>query len=215
MVTKENYPILLVEKIFNGRKDLDLQEITEDLCAGLNYGLCLLSEREHKIISSIYFQQKSIATVCRDDKVTTDFVLALEKNALKKLRQDVIAGYILNGIDGFTRIREAKAYRLGFTSGYAAGTENREILYWEQEQISPSIHNLNLPTRAFTCLRHAGVRTIRDCIELKNPLRVRDLGLVSARNIASALKAAGIVGTQWDEYLQEEENENETRKDLD
>lgn len=173
----------------------------------MNYALYLLTDREQCVIKALHIDKIPLSRLCGDENMTAEFVMLIERNAIKKFNQPNIAGYILNGIVGFTTIQENKAYRLGFECGYSAGVENRKIISMEEETFSPLIEELNLPKRALNCLKKAGVVTINDCIKIKAPMRISFLGITGAKQIAVALKEKGIVGTQWDEYIEDSESE--------
>ena len=62
---------------------------------------------------------------------------------------------------------------------------------------------MGLSTRAYNCLFFAGCRFVSDVVRLRGEqiLQMRNLGKVTAAEIAGALENLGIRGTDWDLYL--------------
>ena len=93
------------------------------------------------------------------------------------------------------------AYLLGYRAGYQdalAGKDNKP----ENIPADP-IEVLALSTKTYNCLRHAGLRYVSDVAALtaENIYRMRNLGKVTANEVATALQSFGIHGTDWDLFL--------------
>ena len=94
-----------------------------------------------------------------------------------------------------------KAYILGYRAGYQDGIMGKEK---EVVKTPPDpIEILELSTRAYNCLYHAGLRHISDVAALQEQkiIQMRNLGKVTANEIALALHKHGIYGTEWDLFL--------------
>ena len=91
-----------------------------------------------------------------------------------------------------------KAYLLGYRAGYQDAMEGRGK---ETQTIPPDpIEVLPLSTRAYNCLHFAGLRYVSEVAALPEQkiLQMRNLGKVTANEIAHALHQYGIHDTDWD-----------------
>ena len=91
-----------------------------------------------------------------------------------------------------------KAYILGYRAGY------RDGIIGKKNEIPPEpIEALALSTRAYHCLHYAGWRFVSEVAALKEPqiIQMRNLGKVTANEIALSLQKHGIYGTDWDLFL--------------
>ena len=93
----------------------------------------------------------------------------------------------------------AKGYRLGYLDGYRDGAGQECPL----EIPDLPLEYLGLSARARNSLTQAGMTRIRD-VASANRTRIRymrQLGPKSADEVARALQAMGIRGTDWDLFL--------------
>ena len=91
-----------------------------------------------------------------------------------------------------------KAYILGYRAGYQDAVSGKDI---ERPQVPPDpIEVLTLSTRAYNCLYFAGLRYVADVAAAKESkiVQMKNLGKVTANEIAMALHRHGIHGTDWD-----------------
>ena len=94
-----------------------------------------------------------------------------------------------------------KAYILGYRAGYEDAMEGKEK---ESIQIPPEpIETLPLSTRAYHCLHFAGLRYISEVAALPEQkiMQMKNLGKITANEIALALHKHGIYGSEWDLFL--------------
>lgn len=100
-----------------------------------------------------------------------------------------------------------KGYSLGYQTGYADGRNDAihgvDPAYVSDDILKLPIQDMDLSSRAFNCLVRAGYKYIGDVAALRDTqIRVmRNLGKVSANEIAQALRSYGILHTDWDLYL--------------
>ena len=94
-----------------------------------------------------------------------------------------------------------KAYLLGYRAGYQDGLDQK-IRGAETIPADP-IEILSLSTRACNCLRFAGLRYVSEVAALpaEKIYKMRNLGEVTANEIALALHKYGICGTDWELFL--------------
>ena len=89
-----------------------------------------------------------------------------------------------------------KAYLLGYRAGYQDAMQGKVT-----KEIPPDpIEILSLSTRAYNCLHYAGLRYISEVAALPEQkiIQMKNLGKVTANEIALALQKQGIYGTDWD-----------------
>ena len=101
-----------------------------------------------------------------------------------------------------------EAYRRGYLQGYRAGYQDAKegksgIVMDSDDAAELPIGAMGLSTRAYNCLFFAGCRFVSDVVKLRDLqiLQMRNLGKVTAREIAGVLENLGIRGTDWEAYL--------------
>lgn len=75
--------------------------------------------------------------------------------------------------------------------------------YASNEVLNQPIESLNLSTRAHSCLRLARCKRVGDVVRLTDEdiSTMRQLGKVSANEIAVAIKTLNIEHSAWEKYL--------------
>ena len=103
---------------------------------------------------------------------------------------------------------EKEAYRKGYLQGYRAGyqdaKEGKSGIVMDSDAVAElPLGAMGLSTRAYNCLFFAGCRFASDAAGLSGSqiLQMRNLGKVTAGEIARALEKLGIHGTDWEAYL--------------
>ena len=97
-----------------------------------------------------------------------------------------------------------KGYLLGYRAGYQDGKSGKNRIVFEMDSVATyPIEVLGLSTRAYNCLRIAGCRYAADVAKLEEGRirRMRNLGKLTAAEIAQTLIRFGIHGTEWEYYL--------------
>ena len=94
-----------------------------------------------------------------------------------------------------------RAYLLGYCNGYNDGIRGRE-----REGMPPPsepIETLEISPRAYNCLHCAGFRYLSEVAALPECeiRKMRNLGKITANEIALALHKSGITGTDWELFL--------------
>ena len=105
-------------------------------------------------------------------------------------------------------LKELEAYRKGYLQGYRMGYQDGKtgksgIVMESDDMAELPIGAIGLSTRAYNCLFFAGCRIVRDIAGLNETqiFQMRNLGKVTAAEIAAALHSLGIRGTDWEIYL--------------
>ena len=108
----------------------------------------------------------------------------------------------------YSTTEEKEAYRKGYLQGYRAGyqdaKEGKSGIVLESDAVEElPIGAMGLSTRAYNCLFFAGCRFVSDVVRLRGAqiLQMRNLGKVTAAEVAETLENLGIRGTDWDLYL--------------
>lgn len=90
-----------------------------------------------------------------------------------------------------------KAYLLGYRAGYQDAVSGKG----NETKIPPEpIEVLSLSTRAYNCLHFTGLRYISEVAALPEQkiIQMKNLGKITANEIALAMQKHGIYGTDWD-----------------
>ena len=92
-----------------------------------------------------------------------------------------------------------KAYILGYRAGFQDAARGAETPHLPPDPVEV----LMLSTRAFNCLRFAGLRYVSEVATLPEQkiIQMKNLGKITANEIALALHSHGISGTDWDLFL--------------
>ena len=91
-----------------------------------------------------------------------------------------------------------KAYLMGYRAGYGDAVSGKKE---PTTQVPPDpIEVLPLSTRAYNCLYFAGLRYVSEVAALPEQkiMQMKNLGKVTANEIAQVLQNRGIYGTEWD-----------------
>lgn len=160
-----------------------------DVSKGIDYALSTLSEREQEILFMRYEKEMTLKCIGENLDLTRSRIQQIVQKALRKLRHPYRASYIKYGFEGYTqRLEKDKKARAA------------QRLFNERQ--TGCIDELNLSVRAYNCLRRRGISTIAECATYEgDPLKIRNLGIHSVREVALALKEYGIKDTVWDDFL--------------
>ena len=110
----------------------------------------------------------------------------------------------MNKLEQNTRETYRRGYRQGYRAGYQDAKEGKSGIVMDSDAVAElPIGAMGLSTRAYNCLHRFGCRFVSDVVKLSNLqiLQMRNLGKVTAREIAGALENLGIRGTDWEAYL--------------
>jgi len=207
----ETYPYNLLVAI-KGLAEREIPVVlTEDHWAGLHYVLSLLEERERGILLQRYEEGKSRSAIAEDFDITAERVRQVENKACRKLQRLPNWNYIYYGVAGYLRKIATTEYNRGYSRGYEEGygdgvkdgTKGKERNYGTNELLNRPVEHLNLSMRAQNCLKLTNCKKIGDVVRLDEDeiRKMRQLGKVTANEIAQALKKLGIEHSAWDEYL--------------
>ena len=207
----ESYPYNLLVAI----KGLAEREIpvtlTQDHWAGLTYVLGLLEDREKGILLMRYEEGKSRSEIGAEYDISPERVRQVESKACRKLQRLPNWNYIYYGVAGYLRKVASTEYNRGYSSGYEEGYKDgvkdgasgvvRD--YGSNELLNQPVEYMNLSMRAQNCIKLSRCTRIGDIVRMDtDQIRcMRQLGKVTANEIAQALKQLGVGHSVWDEYL--------------
>lgn len=202
-----NYPYNLLFAV-KGQTDLNVPGIlTYDIRYGIQYALSTLENVEQTLLHTRYYDGKSPSETAMILHETEEWVKYTEAKALRKLRLFSRWGYIQYGIAGFLKKETDTAYHKGYQTGYRdaiANTTEKAAQYTSSEDVfTLPIQYLNLSSRAFNCLYRHGYTRIGEIISLDadSIQKMRNLGKISANEIACALTKLGIRDSAWAQFL--------------
>lgn len=211
-LSSDEYPLNLITAIIGQTKRSVPEPFTSDHWAGLQYVLSLLDEREQGILKQRYCEKLSRSVIAATYGITPERVRQIEVKACRKLQRVPNWNYIAYGVAGYLRKVTASEHSKGFTAGYRAGYQDgqkdaalgvqRE--YGSDEVMNQPVESLNLSVRAHNCLVAAHCKRVGDVVRLtaEEIATMRQLGKVSANEIAMAIKRHGIEHSAWEKYLQ-------------
>ena len=108
----------------------------------------------------------------------------------------------------YSTTEEKGVYRKGYLQGYRAGYQDAkegksEIAIVSADVAGLPIGAMGLSTRAYNCLHRFGCRFASDVASLSQIqiLQMRNLGKITAGEIAGVLEDLAIHGTHWETYL--------------
>ena len=99
---KQPYPLNMLLTLLD-ETTLEVPELTDDVIAGLEYALSMLTDREREVLYQRYEERKTYSTIGTIFQVTASTVQKNEYSAFRKLRHRQVMGYILYGKDGFAQ----------------------------------------------------------------------------------------------------------------
>lgn len=189
---KEPYPknlILSIQVTAVHEIQLPIEDITDDIKAGLDYALSTLSEREQEIVRLRYQERLPLREIGLAIGVTTERIRSLGDRILRKLREPRVLGYIKYG-----------------KYGYEALVAQREEERWKADvsnQLQMNLEELDLTIRSFNCLKKRGCNTVGDIVKLTEEeiIETKNLGRKSMIEIAEKLRSIGVHNTVWDDFI--------------
>lgn len=176
--------------------------LAKDTVSGAIYAVSTLDAEEQTVLLFLCQDQLTYDDITEKMGISLESIKALEKAALRKLRQPSRWNYIQYGVAGYLRLRLAKerdeAYRRGFAAGYQKrqtekGLKSVTVTNMPVEMMELSYHSLS-------CLKRAGLHTVGELIALpeEHIRRIRGIGKKTAAEIANALWKLGVVCPPWD-----------------
>ena len=192
-ILKEEYPqniLILVQQELESRGiDTSWDVITEDICAGVDYALGMLADRENEILRMRYIEHKTLAAIGQVYGVTKTAVGSTEAKAIHKLCRAPLFGYLKYGKNAY----EDKCKRI----------EKERQIGISDEVRNTHISELEFSIRIENALLRAGYFTVKDIASLTEQqiLDIKNLGKKEHREIAYRLQALGVSGTQWKYFI--------------
>lgn len=205
------YPYNLLLAIKGQADRVVPDNLTDDHLAGLNYALSTLEDRERDILLQRYRDKHSRSKMAIDLNIIPERVRQIEIKACRKLQRYPYWNYISLGVAGYVKKVATSEYNRGYSTGYEEGYKDGSLDgtkgiahdYASHEILNQPIESLSLSVRAQNCLKIAGCKRIGDVVRLSDEKisTMRQLGKISANEIAQAIKALNIQHSAWDKYL--------------
>ena len=205
------YPYNLLTTIVGQTDLVQPDTMTTDRCLGLQYALATLEEREQEVIRKRFEDRQSRSEIGQALGISVERVRHIENKAIIKLRYPTRWSYIKLGVGGYMSHRVQEAQRKGYHEGYNAGYKNGvydtqhgvTLTSQDNEQFRLPIECMAISTRARSCLMCAHLYTIGDVASVSGDRirTMRNLGKVTAAEIAKALQEMGIHHTEWEPYI--------------
>lgn len=189
---KEPYPknlILSIQVTAVHEIQLPIEDITDDIKAGLDYTLSTLSEREQEIVRLRYQERLPLREIGLAIGVTAERIRSLGDRILRKLREPRVLGYIKYGKYGYEAL--------------VAQREEEKRKADVSNQLQMNLEELDLTIRSFNCLKKRGCNTVGDIVKLTEEeiIETKNLGRKSMIEIAEKLRSIGVHNTVWDDFI--------------
>ena len=189
---KEPYPrnlflTLAADKWYSVQIPVD--DITEDMVAGLEYALSTLPPRDQKVIELRYAQKMTYTAIAKEFDVTGERIRTLEHRSIARLHHPPLIGYIKYGKQGY----DERCKKI------ALEKERR----YSEDKYQRRISELNISVRPINRLIAKGYETVKDIVELTEDeiISIKDLGKKSIVEVAVELENLGITNTNWNKFI--------------
>ena len=189
---KEPYPrnlflTLAADKWYSIQISVD--DITEDMIAGLEYALSTLPPRDQKVIEMRYAQKMTYTAIAKEFDVTGERIRTLEHRSISRLHHPPLIGYIKYG----KRAYEERCKKLVLEK------EQR----YSEDKYQHRISELKISVRPINRLIAKGYETVKDIVELTEDeiMSIKDLGKKSIVEVAVELENLGITNTNWSKFI--------------
>ena len=166
-----------------------MDNITEDMVAGLEYALSTLPPRDQKVVEMRYAQKMTYTAIAIEFDVTSERIRTLEHRSIAKLHHPPLIGYIKYGKQGYVeRCKRIEAEK-----------EKR----YDEDKYLRRISELNISVRPINRLIAKGYETVKDIVELTEDeiVSIKDLGKKSIVEVAVELESLGITDTNWSRFI--------------
>ena len=205
------YPYNLLASLVKDQELTLPDTLSADRSRGLQYALSTLEPIEYEILMYRYHDHMTLPKIAEIYSRSVERIRQHEHKALRKLRMPARWNYIKYGVAGYWQYRKKIYYDMGYTNGYNDGyttgrmdeRNGKEEAYKNNPILGLTIENLGLSTRAFQCLRKLNCDRIGDVAlkEADDIWRTRNMGKITADEIARALRKHDITGTAWDQFI--------------
>ena len=189
---KESFPLNLLLMLKEDRwlgEHIPVDNINEDIKAGLEYVISTLPVRDQRVIKMRYIEKKTYSAIALELDVSVERIRALDHRAVQRLLRPQLLGYIKYGLKEYEN-RQVRA------------KEERDKKY-TADKYQIRIIEMDIDIRAQNRLIAKGYDKAKDIIDLTEEEinNIRALGEKSKANVAIALKNLDINGTAWSQYL--------------
>lgn len=212
IIRKKPYPNNLLFAAL-GLKESEIPNgITDDICAGIQYAISTLPDREQCVICGYYIDGKRTVDLVSQFAVTSNRIIQIEERALRRLREPKRSDYMRYGIAGNLKRIAREKYNLGYRDGIEEGYNKakREISKEKSEEtihlLELPLENLGLSVRSFNALHRIECKTLGDIIALddKEIRRIKGVGKACSIEIAKMIESHGIKTSWWSIFLLED-----------
>lgn len=215
------WPYNLVAEIFGSDDEMNGVELTEDQQRGIEYALGTLTDRERDCVLRYYKDGLTLEGLASEQRVTRERVRQVITKAERKLRHPARAKYITRGyavVSGEVAERARAAYQAEVDRvkeqmlAEARAEVQRKIaaeqagmpIAKDEPKWNVMLSEMELSVRSHNCLARALGRnaTAADVFAVKEPMKIRNLGVKSAMEVAGKLKELGftVLGSAWEQY---------------
>lgn len=181
MAKMMEYPDNLINAIFG---DVAEYNTAPDLLGSIEYCLYTLNDRERELINRRFKQGITLEESGKIFNIGKERTRQIISGALRKLRHPSRSELIKRGLKGLIEMKlEFMLDRVSESSETA------------ETKLEMTIDELDISRRAYFCLHRAGLYTVRDILKVIQDgslLKVRNLGMFTAREVVNAIRGIGL-----------------------
>lgn len=207
------YPQNFLYAVLQDENRVDSIILSDDVISGINYVISTLSEIEQKVVTFRFIKGKNKNQTAVEIGVSASRVRDVEAKALRKLSHPRRVQFMILGIQGYLEQKSKTEYQRGYQNGFVEGVESQrnescdesEIERYLNDEKNIPLEELGLSIRSFNCLKRAGCNTLGDVLSItpEQAMKVRNLGRMSAREVAHALIKMNIMESSWNVFLED------------
>lgn len=178
---KITFPDNLYEALLIDEKDITAN--VAERWRSLKYVISHLGDKEEDVICLIYENDTSIAEAAKMMGISQYQLKGIHYEALRKLQEPERMGVILHGIKPYAeREFQERLQKMTAQMLFAYGINDYTHLI--------PLTELDIALRTYNCLYRAGVRTLKDILDLGDEglAKVKDLGNKSTQDVLDALE---------------------------
>lgn len=155
-----------------------------DFDGSLEYVLHSLTERERRVLDFRYKDGLTFEAIGKRECVTRERIRQINAKALRKLRHPDRLNYLKYGVSGVIARKTESARKAALASLPKPDIPESDI----------PLEELDLSVRSYSCLKRAGINTLREIAEMTfdELCHVRNLGKKSIGEISCMLTRHGI-----------------------
>lgn len=201
-----SFPENLIHFVIRNHHSREMDNISQDRLAGIQYALSTLPEASRQWIRMRFQEGLSSEETAEALGLCLEEEKQLGGDTLRKLRHTSRRDWILYGIEGNTKrlLEQSRtdSYRQGYREGLEDGLRGKKWDAPASATLALPIRSLPLSPRILNALERAGFSILEELAALDENkiMAIQGLGARGADRVDRVLTEMGINGTAWDQF---------------